>query len=62
MIGIGKKVFSQSDEQGLAMAGDFITSSLEPKPIEKPKLKITTKSQITNVKLELKLIANYSRR
>ena len=34
--------------KGLAMAGDFITSSPEPKPIEKLKLKIITKSQITN--------------
>jgi hypothetical protein len=31
-------------------AGYFITSSPEQKPIEKLKMKVTTKSQITNVK------------
>ena len=54
MYGVSQKM--AANVQGLAMAGDFIMSSPEPKPIEKLKLKITTKSQITNVKLKLKLI------
>ena len=34
------------NEEGFAMAVDFITSNRKPKPIEKLKLKITTKSQV----------------
>ncbi len=43
---------------GLAMAGHLKNVCPQPKLIEKLKLKITTKSPITNVKLEPKLIAN----
>jgi len=47
--------------EGLAMAGDFMFVCPQPKLLEKLKLKITTKSQIINVKLKPKLIAKCSR-
>ena len=37
-------VFSQSDDDGLAMAGYFTIVCSEPKPIEKPKVEVKIKS------------------
>ena len=61
MINEGFK-FIAHNVRVFAKAGNSLLVCPEQMLIEKLKLKITTKSQITNVQPKLKLIANYSRR
>jgi hypothetical protein len=48
-----KRVFSQSDGQGLLLCWHLCSSSPEPLLIEKLKMKLTTKSQIEFRRLDM---------